>query len=166
MCGCGDSALKSSSQCIEDCETRGQRMQLDVLYQEIGAHWRQSRIPKWRATADEDGTTRSRAPGHIQRPAVSILWRRAGNGASQLRAWIISRDQFCGSMSHIQTSQLQWRNTCHGPKNYSVRWQLLFFSLRLELASKVAMLRKCPQSQPLDNTEVLRSPRRRHIRRI
>lgn len=34
---------------------RGLRRQFDGLHLEIGGFWRRWRIPKWRATADEDG---------------------------------------------------------------------------------------------------------------
>jgi hypothetical protein len=46
---CGDSAF--NSRCHRNSA-------LDVLHREIGALWRQQRIPKRRATADEDGQYR------------------------------------------------------------------------------------------------------------
>ncbi len=69
---------------------------------------------------------------HIQRPAVRILWQRAGNGASQLKAWIIPRGHLGGSLSQIHTSQLQWRNTCHGSQNCRVGWRHFLFSQQVD----------------------------------
>ena len=53
----GDGALDSRSVIVirRDCVARTAWGQLDGLHRVIGCVWRRWRIPKWRATVDEDG---------------------------------------------------------------------------------------------------------------